>query len=66
MRPVAEPGQVEEQLAQLRELEHFLRQALATENKPAQLARFFVLFRDVRDRILEIQAEQLAPPYLPR
>lgn len=66
MRPVTEPGQIAEQLAQLRELEHFLRQALATEDKPAKLARFFVLFRDVRDRILEIQAEQLDRPYLSR
>ena len=66
MRPAMEPDQIAEQLSQLRAREQFLRQALATENKPAQLARFYVLFRDVRDRILEMQAEQLERPYLPR
>ena len=54
MRPHVDAADLAEQLAQLRELEHFLRQALAREQNPAQLARYFELFRDVRDRILEI------------
>lgn len=56
MRPYVDAQDLAEQLAQLRELEHFLRLALARENSPAQLARYFELYRDVRDRIVEFDA----------
>lgn len=56
MRPRVDAADLAEQLAQLRELEHFLRQALSRESDPAQLARFFELYRDVRERIAETLA----------